>query len=91
MTEKKVEAWRIIVSGSDYTPPECRRFHLQAIAPWAEDGKDHLTSSPLVGEDDNGNVLITRSGSRYRLGEPEHSGCRTFAEMRKAHPGVPLS
>lgn len=70
MEEKIVDNWRIILSGDEYTAPERRRFHLQGIALWKDDGLDRITTSPIVGSEDNGQVMVTRSGSRYKLGQP---------------------
>lgn len=88
---KKVTKWRIIVSGDEYTAPECTRFHLQGEAVWMESWEPKcLTTSAIVGSEKDGRVLVTRSGSRYELMRPEHSGVRSFEEMRKAFPHTPL-
>jgi len=88
---KQVTKWRIIVSGDAYTPPECTRFHLQGIAMWAALGEpDHITTSAIVGTEDNGRVMVTRSGSRYRLGEPLE-GSMDLSAMVEKHPWTPLT
>lgn len=87
---KRITRWRIIVSGDAYTAPECTRFHLQGEACWVLDENNKLTSSPIVRAEEDGRVLVTRSGSRYELDEPEHSGIRSFAEMCAAFPHTPL-
>jgi hypothetical protein len=89
--KKVVENWRIILSGDDYDAPEIRRFHLQGEASW-EDGEKKLTSSSIVGSEKDGNqdVIITRSGTRYYLGKPEHNGIRSLEEMRQIYPWVPV-
>ena len=70
---RKVDQWRIILSGDAYDAPEIRRFHLQGVATWIKGEENKLTSSPIVGvEELNGKeVVLTRSGSRYQLGKPE--------------------
>jgi hypothetical protein len=84
-----INSWRIIISGNDYTAPELRRFRLQGFAGWLPDGENHLTTSPIVGSEEDGNVLITRSGNRYRLGEPE-VGQKTFNELVNEYWYIPL-
>jgi hypothetical protein len=84
-----VKNWRIIVSGGAYTPPECTAFHLQAeLADIPEGEPNKLTTSAISAQE--GNVIITRSGSRYELGEPEHNGIRTLAEMVVKYPWTRL-
>ena len=92
---KTVEKWRIVVSGTMFTAPEFRGFYLEGLIkhPTIEvekgSGMASIKTSALVGEDaDSSQVVYTQTGSRYRLGEPEHTGVRTFAEMQKAFPGV---
>lgn len=89
---KKVTNWRIIVSGDEYSAPEITRFHLQGEATWVPDYEPNkLTTSPIVGSEKDGRVLVTRSGSRYELGKPESSAVRSFKEMREAFPHTPLN
>ena len=85
-----VNFWRIILSGNDYTAPELRRFRLQGIADWLPDGENYLTTTPIVGFEEDGNVLITRSGSRYRLGEPQNKDQQTFPELIDLYWHIPL-
>lgn len=86
---RKLNNWRIIMSGDHYTAPELVAFHLQGeLDGVPEGGPDRLTTSAISAQE--GNVIITRSGSRYELGEPEHSGIRTLAEMVTENPWVKL-
>jgi len=87
---KIVNFWRIVISGSAYTAPELRRFHLQGLASWLPDGENCLTSSPIVGSEENGKVIITRSGSRYTLGTPFLEGQKSFEGMISGCPYIPL-
>lgn len=84
---KIVSDYRIVVSGNEFTAPEMRRFHLQGEVEWDGEIKK-MTSSPIVSVDDN--VVTTRSGSTYILGE-RADGFDTFADVRKLHPAVPLN
>ena len=62
-----IEGWSIIYTdtkGNCYDAPETSTQHLNGRRP---DGKV-ITSSPIV--DAEGGCLITRSGSRYELGQP---------------------
>lgn len=87
--DKVVNNYRIVVSGTEFTAPECRRFHLQGECAWVpEGGKRYMTSSPIVGFVDD--IVITRSGSRYVLGT-KADDAKTFQEMLEAHTWVPLS
>lgn len=86
---KVVNDYRIVVSGDEYTAPECRRFHLQGECAWLPEGSaNKMTSSPIVSI--RGRVVTTRSGSTYILGK-RADGFDTFARLRKKYPGVPLS
>lgn len=102
---KLVENWVIITSGNAFTPPEYKRFHLKGKPAWLEVGSnDFMRSSPIVGSEENGQILVTRSGSRYRLGKPsepidlegaamnnnEHLWGKTFSECVEAMPYIPL-
>lgn len=68
---KKVINYRLIVSGTHFTAPECQGLFLQACL----DEEDcHLISSKVIrfyiNEDDE-EVVVTQSGSHYQLcGEP---------------------
>ena len=89
---KLLTNWRIVVSGDRYCAPEIRRFHLQGEATWVGKSEpDRLTSSPIVRAEEEGWVLVTRSGTRYDLGVSECSDTPSFEEMIAAYPGVPLS
>lgn len=88
MSDRIVNDYRIVVSGSDYTAPELRRFHLQGIASWLPPGAPNkLTSSPIVSIEDG--VVTTRSGSRYVLGT-RNSDFPTWEELRAANRVVPM-
>lgn len=90
--DKVVNDYRIVLSGSEYTAPECRRFHLQGECTWMQPlaGSDpqRMTSSPIVSVE--GDVVTTRSGSTYILGTAAE-GYDSFAELREKHTGVPLT
>lgn len=81
-----VNNWRIILSGDNYDAPEIRRFHLQGEATWEKDSKNRITTTSIVGTEEDGKVIVTRSGSRYYLGEPEHTGICTLEEMIAVYP-----
>jgi hypothetical protein len=89
---KVVNDYRIVVSGNEYTAPECRRFHLQGECSWlpadAEGKTMKMTSSPIVSV--RGRVVTTRSGSTYILGK-RAEGFETFSRLRKRYRGVPLT
>ena len=89
---KVVNDYRIVVSGTEYTAPEIRRFHLQGECRWMptddQGNPMKMTSSPIVSV--KGRVVTTRSGSTYILGK-RAEGCETFAQLRKKHAAVPLS
>lgn len=91
--------WRILVSGTVYSPPEIRRFHLQGmLADESEDGGKLLTSSAIVAFE--GDCVKTRSGSLYRMvGEPkvdltpvreEVSVYGDVSEALLQNPAIPL-
>jgi hypothetical protein len=88
---KVVNDYRIVVSGTEYTAPELRRFHLQGECAWVptEPGEHtaKMTSSPIVSV--KGRIVTTRSGSTYILGK-RAEGFQTFAKLRRLHKGVPL-
>lgn len=86
---KVVKNWHIVVSGDEYTAPEITRFHLQGEATWIQGPENRITTSPIVRSE--GFTVVTRSGSRYELGQPESWTTKTLAEMRKENPGVPLN
>ena len=88
MSEAKIlESWKIVLSGTAYTAPELKTFHVQGLASWIpEDLPRHLTSTALVREEEGGSVLVTHSGSRYRLGRPETEGTKTFSQWREEFP-----
>lgn len=89
---KVVQDYRIVLSGDEYTAPECRRFHLQGECGWMptdDQGKlMKMTSSPIVSV--KGRIVTTRSGSTYILGK-RAEGYDTFSKIRAKHPGVPLT
>ena len=87
--KKVVEDYRVVVSGTEYTPPEIRRFHLQGEASWlpAENGKVKLTTSAIASV--KGRVVTTASGSVYILGK-RAQGFEAFSAVRKKYPHVPL-
>lgn len=88
MSDRIVNDYRIVVSGSDYTAPELRRFHLQGIASWLPPGSPNkITSSPIVSIE-NG-VVTTRSGSRYVLGTRNYD-FPTWEELRDCYRAVPM-
>lgn len=87
--EKVVDNWLIILTGGSYTPPELRRWRLQGIASWIEGDRNYITTSPLVDSEEDGKVLVTRSGSRYILGEPASEDQKTFDELRAESPEIP--
>ena len=69
----KLENWSVCSTGDMYTPPELRRPVLQGQVyghPNFEDGAP-LTSSYIVKME--GELVVTRSGSKYELGtvDPE--------------------
>ena len=87
-SDRIVNDYRFVVSGDEYTAPECRRFHLQGVCSWLPEGSPNkMTSSPIVSV--KGRVVTTRSGSRYILGT-RADGHPTFAQLRRKHRGVPL-
>lgn len=86
---KIVNDYRIVLSGDEYTAPECRRFHLQGECAWIHSTPaNKMTSSPIVSV--KGRMVTTRSGTIYILGK-RAEGFQTFSQMRKKHPGVPLT
>ncbi len=87
MSAKVVNDYRIVVSGSEYTAPEIRRFHLQGEVMMDGESKK-LTSSPIVSVDDD--IITTRSGSTYILGDIAE-GYDTWEKVRADHPAVPMS
>lgn len=87
-TAKVVNDYRFVVSGTEYSAPEIRSFHLQGIAEWIPKGSPrHMTSSPVVSFVDG--IVITRSGTQYVLGTPA-DGFPSFGELLEKHPGVRL-
>lgn len=85
---KVVNKWRIIISGDKYNAPEIRRFHLQGEATWVDPPVNKITSSPIISQ--VGNMIVTRSGSRYYLAEPENPGQANLADLVFEYPGIPL-
>lgn len=86
--DKVINEYKMVVSGNVYQAPEIRRFFLQGIAGWIEgDEPCYVLTSPVVKVE--GNVVTTRSGSRYVMGT-KHPESQTFEELRKDHPHVPM-
>lgn len=87
MEEKIINAWCIVISSGSSTE---RRFILRGIPEW--DDNKWIFTSPLVGQESDGAVLITRSGSHYTLGyplNPKQNG--TLSEMIEKHPDILLT
>lgn len=68
-----LERWAVVIPNEPYMPPEILRPMLTGIRP---DGK-RVRTSTIEGSD--GEAVITASGSRYLLGEPD-------PEFAKIHP-----
>jgi hypothetical protein len=85
-TSHVVDDYRIVVSGTEYTAPEFRRFHLQGECSWLHD-RPKMSSSPIVSV--KGRVVTTASGSRYILGR-RADGFKTFAQLRKEYKHIQL-
>lgn len=67
----KIENWSVTSADTPYTPPEACSFSLQGEVydhPHFSDG-DRVCTSTIVNVD--GPIVMTYSGSVYRLGTPE--------------------
>lgn len=86
---KILNDYRFVVSGTEYSAPEIRRFHLQGIAEWQPAGSPrYVTTSAVVSVE--GDKVTTRSGTVYTLGTPAE-GLPTLEQLRALHPAVPFS
>lgn len=84
-----VNNWKIVLSGNDYTAPECRTFHLQGEVEGFDEGR-YMTTTPIIAQKNCkiGTVLVTYSGSLYLLEKPESIDTEDFKQMRKRLPCV---
>lgn len=75
-----LESWGFVRNQGPYTPPECSTVLVQGRVyghPTRPDGRP-ITTSRVV-EILEG-VIVTRSGSRYRLGEPHPTYAEQYPE-----------
>jgi len=78
-----LDQWYIVLSGDDYTPPECRSVAVSGIAAGNPKGKNgHITTSTIKGIDLRTMRLQTRNRV-YQLLNP----LPEFLKMVKEHNG----
>lgn len=71
-TERSLDSWSLRPVDHPYVAPE---NNLSCLAGQLEDGRRIVTSMPICRD---GDIVITASGSRYRLGRPHPDYERRF-------------